>query len=239
MPGGPVAPGALHYGRDGDVATITIDDGKVNALTPAMFGGLAGLLDRAQAEARAVVLLGRPGVFSAGFDLGVLRAGGEDASALLRAGFELAARLASFPVPVVIGCTGHAIAMGAFLVLCGDYRIGADGPFTIRANEVAIGMTVPDAAIKICRARLSPAHLGRVLLLAERYEPAGAAAAGFLDEVRPDAEVAGAAKAAARRLCELDLPSHAATKLALRGELAAAVRAAAERDFGRPAPTAA
>ena len=238
MPGTPASPGALHCERHGDVVAITIDDGKVNALTPELFAGLAGALDRAEGQCKALVLAGRPGVFSAGFDLGVLRGDRAGAAALLRAGFEFAARVATFPAPVVIGCTGHAIAMGAFLVLSGDYRIGADGPYALAANEVAIGMTVPDAAIEICRARLSPAHLGRVVLLAERYPPAAAMTAGFLDEVVPAAEVAAAAVQAAGRLCALDLPAHAATKQRLRGALAAAVRAAAERDFGGAATAA-
>jgi len=238
VPGTPAGPGALHCESGGGVVTITIDDGKVNALTPELLGGLADALDRAEGQCRALVLAGRPGVFSAGFDLGVLRGDRAGAAALLRAGFGLAARLASFPAPVVIGCTGHAIAMGAFLVLCGDYRIGADGPYALAANEVAIGMTVPDAAIEICRARLSPAHLGRVVLLAERYPPVAAVAAGFLDEVVPAADVAGTAAEAAGRLCALDLPAHADTKQRLRGALAAAVRAAAERDFGGAATAA-
>ncbi|HUN31199.1 MAG TPA: enoyl-CoA hydratase-related protein [Trebonia sp.] len=95
-----------------------------------------------------VLIEGRDGVFSAGFDLPVLRNGGPDALTMLRSGFELAARLLEFPQPVVIACTGHAVAMGVFLLLCGDYRVGATGPFKITANEVAIGLTMPRAAVE-------------------------------------------------------------------------------------------
>src|SRR5262245_55828281 len=116
---------AVHYSLTDRIATITMDDGKVNALSPAMLAAVDEALDAAQqSDAMAVVLAGRPGRFSAGFDLGVLTAGGPDAEHMLRAGFELAERLLSFPRPVVIACTGHAVAMGSFLVCAGDYRVG-------------------------------------------------------------------------------------------------------------------
>lgn len=136
----------VSYQLRDSIAVVTLDDGTVNVLSQQMLGDIDGALDRAAADGATVVLTGRPGVFSAGFDLRVLRAGGEEALALLRAGFELAARVLSFPEPVVIACTGHAIAMGAFLLLSGDYRVGAAGPYKITANEVAIDFDFAAAA---------------------------------------------------------------------------------------------
>src|SRR5262245_33988224 len=124
----------VHYDRQDSIATIRMDDGKLNVLSPAMFAELSDAFDRARADRAVVVLTGRPGVFSAGFDLRVLRAGGAEASRMVRTGFELAERILSFPSPVVIACTGHALAMGVFLVLAGDYRIGALGAHRIGAN---------------------------------------------------------------------------------------------------------
>jgi enoyl-CoA hydratase len=209
---------------DNSIATITLDDGKVNVLSPDMLDQVNTALDEA-ADAAVVVLTGRPGVFSAGFDLRVLQARDEAADRMIRGGFELAARLLTFPAPVLIACTGHAIAMGSFLLLSADYRIGAEGPYKITANEVAIGMSIPVAAIEICRQRLSPAHLSRALTLAETFPPAEAAAAGFLDLVVPEPELADAAAAAASRLAALDRTAHAATKLRVRGATVAAIRA--------------
>ena len=116
-----------------------MDDGKVNALSPQMFTEINAAFDRAESDRAVVVLTGREGVFSGGFDLPLLRAGGPDSIAMLRSGFELAERTLSFPMPVVIACTGHAMAMGVFLLLSGDYRVGAAGPYKYSANEVAIG----------------------------------------------------------------------------------------------------
>ena len=147
----------VSYRFESPVATITMDDGKVNVLSLDMLGQLGAALDRAQHEGAVVVLTGRVGVFSGGFDLAVLRAGGPDATAMLHAGFDLAERILSFPLPVVVACTGHAVAMGVFLLLSGDHRLGVDGPFRLTANEVAIGLTMPHAAVEICRQRLSPA----------------------------------------------------------------------------------
>jgi enoyl-CoA hydratase/carnithine racemase len=224
-------PGLVDYQLEDAVATISMDDGKVNALSPQMFAALNAAFDRAAADHAVVVLAGREGVFSAGFDLPVLRAGGSGAAAMVRAGFELAERVLSFPTPVVVACTGHAIAMGVFLVLSGDYRIGASGPYKITANEVAIGLTMPHAAVEILRQRLAPAHFNRAAILAEPFSPDGAVEAGFLDRVVAAAEVGATAKAAARQLTALDMSAHAATKLRVRGRALAALHAGIETDY--------
>lgn len=222
----------LSYELSDSIATITLDDGKVNALSPQMLSDVNNALDRAEADGAVVVLAGRPRVFSAGFDLKVLRSDGEESLAMLRVGFELAARVLSFPKPVVIACSGHAIAMGVFLLLSGDYRIGAAGPYKITANEVAIGLTMPRAAVEICRQRLAPAHFNRATVIAEVYDPDTAVAAGFLDRVVCAAELAGTARDVAAQLRMLDMNSHTATKLRARNKALAAVRMAIDLDYG-------
>ena len=229
----------VTYRFEDSIATITMDDGKVNALSPRLFEELNAALDQAKTDGAVVVLTGREGVFSAGFDLGVLGAGGPDAAALLGSGFEVTERLLSFPRPVVIACNGHAIAMGVFLLLSGDYRIGVSGPYKLTANEVAIGMTVPAPAIEICRQRLSPAAFNRVVILAEPYSPDDAVAAGFLDRVVQPSELQDAARKMAAQLAKLDMNAHAATKLRARDNALKAIRAGIESDFGSVNRTAA
>jgi enoyl-CoA hydratase len=223
-------------GSPAPIATIVMDDGKVNAISPAMLTELNAALDRAEADRAVVVLSGRDGVFSAGFDLTVLRGGGADGPAMVRGGFELALRVLSFPLPVVIACTGHAVAMGCFLLLSGDYRIGAAGPYRLMANEVAIGLTLPRAAVEIMRQRLTPACFTRAALLAEQFAPDTAIAAGFLDRVVEPAEVASAAQDVARTVAALDLAAHADSKLRVRAAAIEAVRNGMTADFaGRQA----
>jgi enoyl-CoA hydratase len=218
--------------REGSVTTITMDDGKVNVLSPAMLEELGAGLDAAEAAKTAVVLAGREGKFSGGFDLAVLRAGGSDAVAMLRGGFELSYRLLSFPTPVVIACTGHTVAMGVFLLLSGDYRIGGAGPYKVIANEVAIGLTMPDTAIEICRQRLTPAAFTRAVILAEAFTMDDAAVqAGFLDRVVPAAELHEQAQTTAAALAELDPAAHAGSKLHARAPALQALRAAIDAQF--------
>jgi enoyl-CoA hydratase len=220
----------VSYHCDDTIATITIDDGKVNVLSLAALAELNAALSRAEQDDAVVILAGRDGVFSAGFDLPVLRARGPDARAMLRAGFELAARLLAFPRPVVIACTGHAVAMGVFLLLCGDYRVGITGPYKITANEVAIGLTMPRAAVEICRQRLTPAHFNRAVILAETFTPADAVAAGFLDRTVDAASVHEVARGVAAQLATLDRSAHEATKRRARAQALSAIRSAIDAD---------
>jgi enoyl-CoA hydratase len=213
----------VNYHLDDVVATITMDDGKVNALSPAMQAELNKALDQAEADGAVVVLSGRDGVFSAGFDLGVMRGGGDEAVSMVRGGFDLAHRLLSFPTPVVVACTGHAIAMGVFLLLSGDYRVGADGPYKLVANEVAIGMTLPRAAIEILRQRVAPAHFNRAAILAEIYTPSNGVEAGFLDRVVEPSQVLAVSREMALAFSKLDIAAHAATKRRLREQTLAVI----------------
>ncbi len=228
----------VTYELKGNIARITMDDGKVNALSPAMLSGIDAALDRAAADRAPVVLRGRDGVFSAGFHLPTLRAGGPDARDMVGEGFELAVRMLSFPLPVVIACTGHAIAMAVFLLQSGDYRVGASGPYRLTANEVALGITMPRATIEISRQRLAPAHFNRAMINAEVYSPEDAVDAGFLDRVVPPSELDSATRDVAVELGQLDLDAHAATKLAARDQALRAIRAGIEADGGELRSTA-
>ena len=227
-------PGPLvDYSLDDRVALLRLDDGKANALSHAAIGALQAALDRAEKEAGAVCLLGRAGRLCAGFDLAVMRSGPQAMRELVGAGAELCLRMAVHPLPIVIGCTGHALAAGALLLLSADTRIGARGDFKIGLNEVAIGMSLPIFAYELARERLSKRHLLRATAQAELYSPDAAVDAGFLDSVCEPQELAAAALAEARRLSALPQPAFARTKQALRGEMVASSRATLAEDMAR------
>src|ERR1041385_5948727 len=202
----------VSYEFSSGVGTITMNDGKVNCLSPRMLTDLDAAFDRAVADNAVVLFTGREGKLSAGFDLSVFERGGDDLRNMLRAGARLAQRMLSFPTSIVLACSGHALAMGAFLILSADLRIGVEGPFKIGLNEVAIGMTVPHFGIEIARQRLAPAHFVRALITAEIYSPEGAVAAGFLDRVVPMADLAAASREAALAFTRLDMTAHRETK---------------------------
>lgn len=208
--------GLVRYALDGGVATIAMDDGKVNALSPAMLGELNAAFDRAEADRAVVVVTGREGVFSAGFDLKVLRGGGPDGPTMVQGGFDLAKRVLAFPFPVVMACSGHAIAMGLFLLESGDYIVGAAGSFKFTANEVAIGLEVPPVGLAVLRQRVVPAVFNRMTLLAEPLDPSAALASGVLDQVVSPASLLDVAFAVATSLTSLDMASYAATKRSAR-----------------------
>jgi enoyl-CoA hydratase len=223
----------VSYTLVGDVAHIAIDDGKANALSHAVIDAVNAALDRAVAEAKAVVLSGRPGRFSAGFDLSVMNGGIDAVRALVRAGAELSMRIYELDRPVVIACTGHALAAGAILLMSADVRIGAAGAFKIGLNEVAIGMPVPVFAAELARDRLSRRHLTAATALATIYDPAGAVDAGYLDETQPPEAVLDAAlERAASLAAACNLRAFAATRTRLRGAVAAHVRATLDADIG-------
>lgn len=207
----------VGYEAVDDVATLTMDDGKANALSQDMSAALAVGLDRAEQDARVLVITGRPGILCGGFDLKVIRGDDDAARKRMRdAGFALLRRLYVHPQPVVIACTGHAVAAGGLLLLAADLRIGMRGDYKIGLNEVAIGLTLPPLGLELARERLSPRALTSATLAAQIFDPDGACAAGYLDETAEEGAFAAQVEAAVARLLEIDQSAFAATKRGLR-----------------------
>ena len=213
-----------HYELQDEIAVVAMDDGKANAFGPNMIAAVDAQLDRAANEAKAVLLTGRPGLLSGGFDLKVIRGGDAAAAhAMTQAGARLMMRLYGLPQPLVIAATGHAVALGAFCLLTADYRFGVDGDFRIGLNETSIGASLPPFGLMLAKERLSKRHLARAAIGATMFTPIEAKSAGFLDEVASAADLRAAAFAKARELAALDGASYAAVKTGLRGESIEAV----------------
>lgn len=181
-------------------------------------------LDRAEADNATVILTGRESVFSAGFDLNVMKRGGLEALGMLRAGYALTARVMTYPRPVIAACNGHVMAMGVFLMLSADHVIGSRGDFKIAANEVAIGFTMPRVAAATLRQRLNPSAYQRAVVLSEFFDVDGALSAGFFDEVVEPAELMSRAEARAAMAQDLDPHAHAASKRRIRAALVRKIR---------------
>ena len=202
----------VRYEVRDSVAVITMDDGKANALSQEMIDALHGCLNRAEHEARAVLLMGREKRLSGGFDLRVMTSGPAAARTLVTAGAELMLRLYTFPRPVVVACTGHALAAGAILLLVADARIGAEGEFKIGLNEVAIQLTLPVFAMELARDRLSKRHFSAAVTQARIFDPIMAKDAGYLDATVKPEVLFDTALDHARRLAALPDPAFRATK---------------------------
>ncbi len=221
----------VHYELDGTTAVVRLDDGKANALSEAMIAQIEEALSRARAEAAAVVLAGRPERFCAGFDLKVMMESPEAATALVRRGADFLMRLYGLPLPVVVACTGHALAAGALVLLAADVRIGAAGPFRIGLNEVSIGLPTPVLAMELARDRIATTELGRATLRAQIYGPEEAARVGFLDETVAADRVLVRAKEEAAKLGALPRHAFAGTKKRLRDKTIAHVLSTLEEDL--------
>ena len=214
----------LDYTLQGDVALVGLDDGKANAVGHDFIDAVEGALDRALQDAAAVVVSGRPGVFSAGFDLKEMAKGEQERTALVGRGAQMLLRVFCHPQPIVAACTGHGIAAGALLLLASDRRIGTGGDFKVGLNETAIGMALPQFGLELAKARLSRRHLTRAVIEGHLYAPEGALDAGYLDQLVDADAVVTAAVDQAAGLAELPGESFAANKLGLRKPYIDAIR---------------
>jgi enoyl-CoA hydratase len=224
-------PGAVTYARTDPVSTITIDDGKVNVFTIPLLRSPHDAFDHAERDQTVVLLKGRPGCFTAGFDLQTLGGPRQDVITILRLGASLAERILSFPAPVTIACTGDAFPAGAFLLMAADARIGAEGPFRLGLNEVRIGLTLPWFAIVLARHRLTPARFDRTAVAGDMFDPQTAREAGLLDTVVPPPELDSFALEVAQDLGSVDRGAHAATKLRVRTAVLNELRASIEAEL--------
>ena len=221
----------VKFVEEASYSLITLDDGKANAVSFQLLEQFHAALDRAENAGKAVIIAGRPGKFSAGFDLSVMGQGGEQMMKLVGDGARLAIRLLEFPTPVVLAVTGHALAMGGIMLMCADYRIGTAGEFKLGLNEVAIGMALPRFGVEIARARLDPAHFELSVNCAYLYDADGAVEAGYLDEATDSGQLMTRATTIASQLSSLDMRAHKATKARAREPLLAALAVAMEKDF--------
>ena len=220
----------INVSIENNVHIISLNNGKVNAISPEVIEQINRALDDAEQQGAVVILTGQAGIFSGGFDLKTMKQSPQAAIALVTAGSTLTRRMLAFPTPIIGVCTGHAIAKGAFLLLSCDYRIGCAGEYKIGLNEVAIGMTMHQAGIEIARNRIPRNYLTRAVINAELFAPESAVLAGFLDQVVEPDELMNTAKAVAEHMKTLNMKAHHGTKLKERHSILASLDAAIQQD---------
>ena len=221
----------VNYHLDNQIATITMDDGKANALSPILIEQLNNAFDQAKKDQAIVILTGREGKFSAGFDLKIMNEAGPAREQLVQSGAKLAQRLMLFPKPIIMACSGHCLAMGALLLLVADHRIGYKGPFKIGLNEVAIGLTMPRFGVELAFSRLNKSHLFRSVVNAEIFSSEEAVSAGFLDSTIEPEALLEHAKQVALGLSKLDMTAYYETKIRLREKTSKKLEQAIMDDF--------
>ena len=220
----------ISYQLDDGIATLTLSNGKVNAISPDVIAAFNAAFDRAEQDKAIVIITGQPGILSGGYDLKVMTSGPQNAINLVAAGSTLARRMLAHPFPIIVACPGHAVAKGALILLSSDYRIGVEGAFTIGLNEVQIGMTMHHAGIELARDRLRKSAFHRSVINGEMFDPQGAVDAGFLDKVVPAEQLHETALAVAKQMKKINMTAHRNTKLKVRKGLLDALDAAIEQD---------
>ncbi|KTC15688.1 crotonase/enoyl-CoA hydratase family protein [Pseudomonas viridiflava] len=220
----------VSYQLDDGIATLTLNNGKVNAISPDVIAAFNAALDQSEKDRAVVIVTGQPGILSGGYDLKVMTSSPEAASSLVTQGSTLARRMLSHPFPIIVACPGHAIAKGAFLLLSADYRIGVEGSFNIGLNEVQIGMTMHHAGIELARDRLRRSAFNRSVINAEIFNPEGAMQAGFLDQVVSVEALSETARTVATQLKKINMNAHGKTKLKSRKAFLDTLDAAIELD---------
>ena len=219
--------------RQGDVAVLTMDDGKVNVFSCAMAERLRSCFDEIGPDVGAVVVAGRPGIFSAGFDLKTIRAGDLAAtSKMVSTTVRMAMDVLSFPRPVIGAATGHAVAMGALFLMTMDYRLGSWGNFKVGLNEVRDGLVLPIFAIELARYRLPTASLISNTLHSALHDADGAVTAGLLDEAVEADLLLDAAVARAQQLAALPNPAYQVSKSNLVGPVRERILSTLDADVG-------
>ena len=220
----------ISYQLDDGIATLTLNNGKVNAISPDVIAAFNAALDLAEQDKAIVIITGKPGILSGGYDLKVMTSGPQNAINLVAAGSTLARRMLAHPFPIIVACTGHAVAKGAFILLSSDYRIGVEGAFSIGLNEVQIGMTMHHAGIELARDRLRRSAFHRSVINGEMFDPQSAVDAGFLDKVVPAEQLHATALAVAQQMKKINMTAHKNTKLKVRKALLEALDQAVELD---------
>jgi len=221
----------VSYSFSNGIASITLDDGKVNAMSFEMMEGINKALDQAEADNAIVAISGRPGIFSAGFHLKQLGESPESTVKMLTIGARLTMRMLMFPQPTLIACTGHAYPMGAFLLLSADFRIGVEGPFEIGMNEVLIGISAPSVFVELAKAKLVRSYFSRTEMTGEMFGPVDAVTAGFLDQIVAPDHLPDCVMAKAETFKKIDLKSHRTSKKRSRTSLINSMEAAIQAEL--------
>ena len=208
----------MEYTLENNIAVLHFDDGKANAVGHQFIDEMVAGLDKAQEEAAAVLIKGRDGIFSAGFDLKELKKGQKETEALVSRGFKLLTRLFSHPLPTVAACNGHAAGMGAFLLLASDTRVGSTEDYKVNLPETAIGMHFTETLTALIHARVSRRYQTMTMVQSQPLTPELAVEAGFLDIVVPQTQLDAQAMGYAEGLAKLPAEFYKLNKLDLRSE---------------------
>lgn len=205
----------------GAVRELRLNRPPANALSPELIVGLRHAVEAAPHDgARALVLSGAPGRFSAGLDVPLLLTLDRPAIAnLWRELYALLRALALSPIPIAAAITGHATAGGTVLPLFCDCRIVAQGDWKLGLNEVQVGLPLPPVIFAGLKRLIGVRQAERLAVGGLLISPDEAARIGLVDEIVPLDQVVGRAIEWSRSLLALPVDAMAMTRRRARADL--------------------
>lgn len=199
--------------QENDISIIKLDDGKANAFSFEMLTQVNALLAQVPKDSGALVITGRDGLFSGGFDLKTLATGDmEKITMMVQLGYRLLLELYSFDRPIIAAVSGHAIALGLFVTCSADYRIAIDGQYVCQANEVRNNMDIPPQIMEILKARVNKNYFYPAVFHSDTYSVQDSIAVGYIDEVVSAEKFMDRVMEKANELASLPHPFYANTK---------------------------
>ena len=199
--------------RENDISIIKLDDGKANAFSFEMLSQVNALLAQVPKDSGALVITGRVGLFSGGFDLKTLATGDmEKITMMVQLGYRLLLELYSFDRPIIAAVSGHAIALGLFVTCSADYRIAIDGQYVCQANEVRNNMDIPPQIMEILKARVNKNYFYPAVFHSDTYSVQDSIAVGYIDEIVSAEKFMERVMEKANELASLPHPFYANTK---------------------------
>ena len=216
--------------QENDVSIIKLDDGKANAFSYDMLAQINELLAKVPRDSGALVITGRDGLFSGGFDLKTLATGDmEKITKMVQLGYRLLLELYSFKRPIIAAVSGHSIALGLFVTCCADSRIAIDGKYVCQANEVRNNMDIPVQIMEILKARVNKNYFYPAVYHSDAYSVQDSIAVGFIDEVVPEPQFMERVMEKAKELATLPHPFYANTKKSAQNDTVQKIAGAIEK----------
>lgn len=207
---------------DDGIAYLRLNRGKSNAMHHEMIVECRQAIEMTQKDptARALLIMGKDGFFSAGLDLVALYEYDENEMRLFWYEFiKLIETFLKFDKPAVAAINGHSPAGGCVLALCCDYRIMAEGDFVIGLNELPVGIIVPEGIFQLYSFWLGHATAYQYLLEGKLVQPAKALSVGLINAIEPHDKIITAAERKVRKFLEFEPQTWRKSKRNLRKNL--------------------
>ncbi|MES2106299.1 MAG: enoyl-CoA hydratase [Pseudomonadota bacterium] len=221
--------------KENGILTITFNrPEKKNAITAAMYQAMADSLKDAEADAavRAILITGKPEIFTAGNDLEDFMKNAPGAAATqsgVPSVYQFMQALSQSSKPVVAAVSGAAVGIGTTLLMHCDLVYLADNaklsmPFT------QLGLCPEFASSLLFQQIVGYPRAAEKILLGEAFSAQDAWDMGFASKVLPLEELLPYAQKQAAKLVALPAASIRATKRLMKSNQAAAIVAKMEEE---------